>query len=119
MSRTCANRILIPTLCREANVPTGDARARFTSHRARSTIATHLLNAREPMTLFALQQWLGHRSPIATQQYARIMPTSLARAYADPGYFGRNLRLVGLLIDQDVIKTGAAARNEPSAAAVL
>ncbi len=44
-------------------VPTADVRGNITSHRARATIATRLYNAKEPMTLFELQEWLGHRSP--------------------------------------------------------
>src|SRR5688500_14439001 len=113
MSRGYVNRVLIPLLCRKANVPTADARGSITSHRARSTIASQLFNAREPMTLFELQEWLGHRSPVATQQYARIAPTKLAKAYADAGYFGRNVRTIEVLIDQDAIKSGAAATGEP------
>src|SRR5438067_1559256 len=61
-----------------------DARGRITSHRARATIATQLYNAKEPMTLFELQAWLGHRSPNTTQHYARITPTKLTK-----GLFGR------------------------------
>ena len=53
----------------------------ITSHRARSTIASQLYNAKEPMTLFELQAWLGHRSPQSTQHYAKITPTTLTRAY--------------------------------------
>jgi integrase len=83
------NRILIPTLCRKAGVPTADCRGSITSHRARSTIATQLYNAKEPMSLFELQQWLGHRSLKSTQYYASITPTKLAKAYSDAGYFGR------------------------------
>ena len=113
MSRGYVNRVLIPLLCRKANVPTRDARGSITSHRARSTIASQLFNAKEPMTLFELQEWLGHRSPVATQQYAKIAPTKLAKAYADAGYFGRNVRTIEVLIDQDAIKSGAAVQGEP------
>jgi integrase len=113
MSRNYVNRTLIPLLCGKANIPARDARGSFTSHRARSTIASQLFNAREPMTLFELQEWLGHRSPVATQQYVKITPTKLARAYADAGYFGRNLRMIEVLIDQDVIRSGAAAQGAP------
>ena len=56
------NRILIPVLCTKAGVPTADVRGNITSHRARSTIASQLFNAKEPMTLFELQEWLGRRS---------------------------------------------------------
>ena len=57
-------------------VPREDARGRITSHRARSTIATQLFNAKQPLSLFELQAWLGHSSPHSTQHYARISPTN-------------------------------------------
>jgi integrase len=50
------NNVLIPTLCRKAGVPTADVRGNITSHRGRSTIASQLFNAKEPMTLFELQE---------------------------------------------------------------
>jgi integrase len=53
--------------CRKANVPLRDVRGAITSHPARATIASQLYNAREPMTLFEPQAWLGHRSPTTTQ----------------------------------------------------
>ena len=107
------NLRLIPLLCRKAGVPLADARGRITSHRARATIATQLFNAKEPMTLFALQAWLGHRSPNATQHYARITPTTLTKAYADAGYFARSVRTIEVLIDRDAVQSGAAASGTP------
>lgn len=107
------NRALIPRLCKKAGVPLRDVRGTITSHRARATIASQLFNAREPMTLFELQAWLGHRSPTSTQHYVAITPTKLAKAYADAGYFARNTRAVEVLIDQDSIRTGAAAAGAP------
>lgn len=86
------NDTLIPMLCRKAGVPDTDVRGRITSHRARSTIASQLYNAKQPMTLSELQQWLGHTTPAATQHYAKISPTKLAKSYADADYFSRNLR---------------------------
>jgi integrase len=65
---------------REQPTPGRDAWGAITSHRARSTIATQLVNAKEPLSLFELQECLGHRSPHATQHYARITPTKLARS---------------------------------------
>jgi Phage integrase family len=94
-------------------VPQADARGRITSHRARSTIASQLYNAKEPITLFELQAWLGHRSPQSTQHYTQITPTRLAQAYADAGYFARNLRTVEVLIDRAAVQTGAAASGTP------
>jgi hypothetical protein len=107
------NLTLIPALCRKAGVPPEDARGRITSHRARTTIATQLYNAKEPMTLFELQAWLGHRSPLSTQYYAKIMPTTLAKAYQDAGYFTRNLRTIEVLVDRQAIESGATAKGAP------
>jgi integrase len=107
------NKTLIPLLCRKAGLPLEDARGRITSHRARATIASQLYNAKEPMTLFELQAWLGHRSPETTQHYARITPTTLAKAYRDAGYFARNVRTVEVLIDREAVGNGAAATGAP------
>jgi integrase len=104
---------LIPVLCRKAGVPRRDARGNITSHRARSTIASQLANAKEPMTLLELMQWLGHRDPGATLHYVDVAPTRLAKAYADAGYFARNVRAIEVLIDQQVVESGAAAKGEP------
>jgi hypothetical protein len=96
-------------LCRKAGVPAADVRGNITSHRARSTI----YNAKEPMTLFELQAWLGHRSPQSTQFYAKISPATLTRAYDDAGYFARNVRTIEVLVDRDAVTSGAAADGEP------
>lgn len=104
---------LIPALGRKAGVPLEDVRGRITSHRARATIASQLYNAKEPMTLFELQAWLGHRSAETTQYYARITPTTLAKAYTDAGYFSRNVRTIEVLIDRETIESGAAASGTP------
>ncbi|WP_218034467.1 hypothetical protein [Acrocarpospora corrugata] len=76
-------------------------------------IATQLYNAKEPMTLFELQAWLGHRSPDSTQQYAKITPTTLAKAYQNDGYFERNVRTIEVLVDRDAVANGAAAVGGP------
>jgi integrase len=110
---TYINSTVIPLLCRKAGVPAADIRGNITSHRARSTIATQLYNAKEPMTLFELQAWLGHRSPVTTGYYTKLSPTTLARAYNDAGYFARNVRTVEVLLDRDAVTSGAAASGEP------
>lgn len=99
------NRSLIPILCAKGGVPEADARGRITSHRARATIATQLFNAKEPLSLFELQAWLGHASPQATQHYAAVTPTKLARSFDRAGYFERNVRTIEVLVD------GAARRS--------
>ncbi len=57
--------------------------------------------------------WLGHRSPDATRHYAQITPNTLARAYADAGYFARNARAIEVFIDRDTATSGTAAAGEP------
>lgn len=104
--RAYLNKRLIPMLCRKAGIPQADARGQISSHRARSTIASQLFNAREPMTLFELQAWLGHRSPVTTQHYVAFTPTRLARAYSEAQYFQRNLRMMEVLIDRQAIDDG-------------
>ncbi len=61
------NEKLIPLLCHKAGIAEKDQRGNLTSHRARSTIASQLYNAKEPMSLFELMEWLGHSSPSSTQ----------------------------------------------------
>lgn len=107
------NSSIIPMLCRKAGVPAADVRGNITSHRARSTIASQLYNAKEPMTLFELQAWLGHRSPESTQHYAKISPNTLTKAYEDAGYFARNVRTIEVLVDRDAVTSGAAAAGQP------
>ncbi len=113
VAKNYINRTIIPALCAKAGVPPADVRGNITSHRARSTIASQLYNAKEPMTLFELQAWLGHRTPSSTQHYAKITPNTLTRAYAEAGYFARNVRTIEVLLDRDAITSGAAASGEP------
>ena len=113
VAKNYINRTIIPALCAKAGVPSSDVRGNITSHRARSTIATQLYNAKEPMTLFELQAWLGHRTPTATQHYAKISPNTLSKAYTEAGYFARNVRTIEVLLDRDAVTSGAAAAGQP------
>ncbi|MER7720711.1 tyrosine-type recombinase/integrase [Streptomyces flaveolus] len=106
------NDNIIPALCQKAGIPAEDSRGALTSHRARSTIATQLLNARDPLTLGDLQQWLGHKHPASTRYYAKILQRTLTAAYRKADYFARNIRTIEGLIDRDSILTGAAASGE-------
>jgi integrase len=63
------NARLIPMLCAKAGLPESDARGRLTSHRARATLASQLSSGREPMSLFELQQFLGHKNPNSTPRW--------------------------------------------------
>lgn len=113
VEKSYLNKVLIGLLCKKAGVPRQDVRGAITSHRARSTIATQLFNAAEPLSLFELQEWLGHRYLSSTQQYAKVSPTRLAQSKAKAAYFERNLRLIDVLIDQEAIKSGAAGQGQP------
>lgn len=113
VARNYINRTVIPALCRKAGVPRTDVRGNITSHRARSTIASQLYNAKEPMTLFELQAWLGHGTPQTTQYYTKITPNTLSRAYRDAGYFSRNLRTIEVLVDRDAVSSGAGTDGQP------
>jgi integrase len=113
LPRDYINDSLIHMLCHKAGVSLKDVRGNITSHRARATIASQLFNSRKPMSLFELQAWLGHRSPVSTRSYVAITPTRLAKAYADAGYLARNVRAIEVLIDNDAVKAAAAATGEP------
>ncbi|AUY47834.1 integrase [Streptomyces sp. CB01881] len=102
------NEKLIPILCGKAGIPESDSRGALTSHRARATIATQLLNARESLSLADLQQWLGHKHAASTRHYAAILQRTLTAAYRKAEYFARNVRTIQVLIDRDAILTGAA-----------
>ena len=65
------------------------------------------------MSLFELQEWLGHRTPASTQYYAKITPTHLAKSFEQAGYFERNVRTIEVLIDQEAIRNGDAAGGLP------
>lgn len=111
-SRLYLNNSLIPLLCRKAGVPEQDARGPITSHRARSTLASLLFNAKHPLSLFQLQAFLGHRSLSSTQQYAQITPTTLAKAVVEAGVHETLTYAAKVLIDQDAILSGAVANGE-------
>jgi len=45
--------------------------------------------------------------------YVRSSPTKIAQSYRDAAYFKQNLRMIEVLIDQEAVKSGAAASGEP------
>jgi integrase len=106
------NSHLIPVLCRKAGIPEHDSRGALTSHRARATIATQLLNAPEPLSLVDLKEWLGHKHYSSTRHYATVLQRRLTAAYKKADYFARNVRTIQVLIDRETIMTGAAADGE-------
>ncbi len=112
ISRGYLTRFLIPLLCRKAGVPDEDSRGAITSHRARATIASMLYNAREPLDIFQLKEYLGHKHLFSTQHYVKVDPTKLASQVAQAGYLEQNLATIEVLLDQDAVRSGAAARGE-------
>lgn len=113
LSKQYLNDNLIPMLCRKASIPQQDSKGRITSHRARATIASQLANADDPMSLLALKEWLGHQKVSATLYYVRDNTATLTKAYTDAGYFGRNVRVIEVLIDRQAINSRATAEGEP------
>lgn len=109
---TFLNACLIPLLCRKAGMPESDSRGTITSHRARATIASQLYNAREPLDILQLKEYLGHKNLSSTQSYVKVDPTKLASKVAQAGYFEQNMATVEVLLDQQAVLSGAAARGE-------
>ncbi len=112
ISRGYINSCLIPHLCRKAGIPDQDSRGAITSHRARATIASMLYNAKEPLDIFQLQKYLGHKQISSTQHYLLVDQTKLANQVAKAGYLEQNLATIEVLLDQDAVVSGAAARGE-------
>lgn len=106
------NKSLIPMLCGKAGVPLADARGRITSRRARTTIASQLANAKEPLSQLHLQQLLGHKSPEVVKHYIDVVPSKLVAALERAGYAERN-RSLAVLVEQNAARDGTLARDEP------
>ena len=98
------NVVLIPILCRRANVPEADARGAITAHRGRSTIATLLRRAGVPLD--DISTFLGHTSPEMVKHDARTDPFQHARTMRKADDL---LRIVEGLLDPQ-----AAAQGQPS-----
>ncbi|ALG14630.1 site-specific recombinase [Kibdelosporangium phytohabitans] len=112
IGRAYLNETVLPALCRKAGIPETDSRGALTSHRARSTIATQLLNAPEPLSIADLKEWLGHKHFSSTRHYAAILQRRLTAAYRKADYFARNVRTIQVLIDRESILSGAATGGE-------
>ncbi|MBO0780855.1 MAG: tyrosine-type recombinase/integrase [Ktedonobacteraceae bacterium] len=78
LGQSYINSVLIPLLAAKANVPPLDHRGQITSHRARATIATFLGNCENPMSIFQLMRWLGHRTAETTRYYVDADMTKVA-----------------------------------------
>jgi integrase len=112
ISQPYINGVLVPLLCKKAGIPEHDNRGPITSHRARATIASMLYNAHNPLDIFQIQQYLGHKYLSSTQHYTQVDPTKLAYDVAHANYLEQNLATIEVLLDQDVVMSGAAARGE-------
>jgi integrase len=99
------NEHLIPLLCKAAgNIPSTDAKGRFTGHRGRSTRITLL--RRCGMDLDDLAEYAGHKNTATIRHYARTDPLQLHRKIAKADALSH---IIEGLIDVD-----AASRGEPS-----
>ena len=113
VAKSYINNALVSLLCRKAGIPEEDNRGRVTSHRARATIASMLYNAKNPLDIFQLQKYLGHKHLSSTQSYVAVDPTQLANQVAKAGYLEQNLATIEVLLDQDAVRSGRASRGEP------
>jgi integrase len=111
VSKGYLNTCLIPLLCKKAGIPEADSRGSITSHRARATIASMLYNAKEPLDIFQLQKYLGHKYLSSTQHYTQVDPTKLASDVAKAGYLEQNLATIEVLLDQAAVRSGAVANG--------
>jgi integrase len=111
ISKGYINRCLIPHLCRKANIPDEDSRGAITSHRARATIASMLYNAKDPLDIFQLQKYLGHKHLSSTQSYLQVDPTRLANEVVKAGYLEQNLATIEVLLDQEAVMNGRASQG--------
>ena len=111
ISKEYINRCLIPYLCRKANIPEEDSRGAITSHRARATIASMLYNAKDPLDIFQLQKYLGHKQLSSTQSYLQVDPTKLATDVVKAGYLEQNLATIEVLLDQEAVMNGRASQG--------
>lgn len=112
VSHSYINQFLIPVLCRKAGIPEEDSRGQITSHRVRATIASMLYNAKEPLSVLELKEYLGHKHLASTQYYLNVDPTKLASRVAKADYLEQNVATVEVLLDQEAVLSGAAARGE-------
>ena len=71
-----------------------------------------LYNAREPLSILELKDYLGHKSLSSTQHYLDIDPTRLASKVAQSGYLEQNMATIEVLLDQEAVMNGAASRGE-------
>jgi len=113
MGKRYINHVLIPLLAAKANVPPLDQRGRVTSHRARATIATFLGNCENPMSLWQLMRWLGHRTEATTRSYVDADITKVAVKIAEGSFLQQNLASIPVLIDNDAVTSGAASSGQP------
>jgi hypothetical protein len=71
-----------------------------------------LYNAKEPLDIFQLKEYLGHKQLSSTQHYLKVDPTKLASKVAKAGYLEQNLATIEVLLDQEAVLSGAASRGE-------
>src|SRR6266700_1475153 len=73
--------------------------------------ASQLANARDPMSLFELMEWLGHKSAQSTVHYVKSSLADQVMQYEAAGYRDRNLRSIAVLVNRKGLQ-GATERDE-------
>ncbi len=84
------NGTVLPALCRKGGIPEFGSRRALTRQRARSAIASQLLDAPEPLSIAELEKRLGHKHFSSTRHYAAHQ----------------------VLVDRETILSGAATGGE-------
>ena len=111
VSRTYLNITLIPALCRKAGIPMEDAYGKITSHRARHTLATQLVEAPTPMSGSDVQRWLGQRSRSPVRYYAPVDEHKLKDTYAAANQISIDKRQLEQLKNPETADSGQATED--------
>jgi hypothetical protein len=72
---------------------------------------SNLVNAENPMSNIDVSAWAGHKSLDMIRYYAK--PVKLSKSFANADTLGRAVATMNVLLDQEAIKSGAAAQGQP------
>jgi hypothetical protein len=66
----------------------------------------------QTLSIFELKEYLGHKYLSSTQHYTQVDPTKLASRVVQAGYLEQDLATIEVLLNQDAVFSGAAARGD-------
>ncbi|WP_375434925.1 tyrosine-type recombinase/integrase [uncultured Hymenobacter sp.] len=81
ISATYINQVLIPMLCRKAQVNEYDTKGRIHCHRVRATLATRYYKA--GLGIEELRRWLGHGNQVSINNYLDLDDNWLIQRHAE------------------------------------